>query len=339
MNQSAVEKRDTRIRVTVVTGFLGSGKTTLLNSVLQHPSAASAAVIINELGEVGADHHLLRYAPGHVALIAGGCICCAVSGDLVATLRDLFMRALRREIPRFRHVLIEMTGLAMPSGVMFALRHDPFLAERYVVHGVVAVVDATHIQSQVSERPEVIEQLVAADRVVCSKVDLIDAGGLDVIIECVRRINPGARVSLQGDSDLVDAIFGSGSLVANESVQKLLTLWSRAGGVRSQTEHSLVRHEVLRLSEALPRALFLTRLSQFMEKHHDDVLRIKGIVQFESGAEWYAVHGVHGDLYPFESVAMLGQEVGYSWLVLIGNAQGFDQLVAELHQVLGVCKS
>src|SRR5690606_4167139 len=97
--QSPLDTDDHRIGVTVLTGFLGSGKTTLLNRLVRDPAYADAAVIVNEVGDIGVDHHLLRHAGGRIRLIEGGCICCAVNGDLVNTLRELFMLALRRQIP------------------------------------------------------------------------------------------------------------------------------------------------------------------------------------------------------------------------------------------------
>jgi len=53
---------DTRIPVTLLTGFLGAGKTTLLNAVLGDPSSGRIAVIVNEFGETGLDHDLIAHA-------------------------------------------------------------------------------------------------------------------------------------------------------------------------------------------------------------------------------------------------------------------------------------
>ena len=51
--------------VSLVTGFLGSGKTTLISRLLAHPAMGETAVIVNELGEVAIDHHLLRRVDVH----------------------------------------------------------------------------------------------------------------------------------------------------------------------------------------------------------------------------------------------------------------------------------
>ena len=101
--------------VTLVTGFLGSGKTTLISRLLGHPDMGETAVIVNELGEVGIDHHLLRRVDERTVLLRSGCVCCTLRGDLADELRDLLSRRERGEIPPFRRVVVETTGLADPA--------------------------------------------------------------------------------------------------------------------------------------------------------------------------------------------------------------------------------
>ncbi|MDQ5915498.1 MAG: hypothetical protein QG584_1390, partial [Pseudomonadota bacterium] len=66
--------------MTVLTGFLGAGKTTLLNHLLQQPAMSDAAVLINEFGEVGIDHHLVVKIDDNLVLLDSGCLCCSVRG-------------------------------------------------------------------------------------------------------------------------------------------------------------------------------------------------------------------------------------------------------------------
>ena len=102
------------IPVTLLTGFLGSGKTTLLNALLKDPGMERAAVVINEFGEIGLDHDLIESSTETMVLMASGCLCCTVRGDLAETLNDLRQRRDAGEIA-FDRVVIETTGIADPA--------------------------------------------------------------------------------------------------------------------------------------------------------------------------------------------------------------------------------
>ncbi|MEO0916590.1 MAG: GTP-binding protein, partial [Pseudomonadota bacterium] len=77
-----MDKKDNRIPVTLLTGFLGAGKTTLLNSLIRDPRAGRIAVVMNEFGDVGLDHDLIEEVSGDIVLMHAGCLCCSIRGDL-----------------------------------------------------------------------------------------------------------------------------------------------------------------------------------------------------------------------------------------------------------------
>ena len=152
----------------IVTGFLGAGKTTLINRLLRAPELSDALVVVNEWGEIGLDNLLYERLAGDAILVAGGCVCCALRGDLVDALRDVLSRRDAGALPGFRRIVLETTGLAEPAPILHALIADPGLAARLALAGVTTVVDAVNA----SARPERARQIALADRLVVAKTDL-----------------------------------------------------------------------------------------------------------------------------------------------------------------------
>lgn len=332
--QSSPGADDRRIGVTILTGFLGSGKTTLLNRLVQDAAYADAAVIVNEVGDIGVDHHLLRHAGGHIMLIEGGCICCAVNGDLVNTLRELFMLALRRQIPRFSRVLIETTGLASPAPILFTLRHEHFVAERYVHRGTITVADTQHIRSQLLDQPEAAQQVAAADLVVCTKTDLVEPAVRDAAMRAARQVNPAVPIVIQRPDAPLDAQLTVPSSIHSPANHGDLSRWLRYAGSRRDVCHPHVSHAVLQWQAPVTRAVFLTAMARMQEAHHRHLLRLKGVVGFAGEAAPCVVHGVHRDLYPLEPLAAWPEGERHCWLVMIVRELDPVPLIDALREAL-----
>ena len=192
-----------RLPVTLLTGFLGSGKTTLLARLVRHPAMAGAAVVINELGEIGIDHDLLTVSSENIALLANGCICCSVRTDLQATLRDLFARRKVGELPDFDRVIIETTGLADPAPVVQTLASDTLLAAQFRLDGLVTLVDAVNAATQLASYAEPARQIALADRVLITKSDIATPAQVQAVRDAVQAINPraGVRLLVHGEID------------------------------------------------------------------------------------------------------------------------------------------
>ena len=88
--------------VVLLTGFLGSGKTTLLARLLRDPALADTAVLINEFGEVGLDHHLLERIDETMVLLSSGCLCCTIRGELADGHQGAALPRARGDVPPFR---------------------------------------------------------------------------------------------------------------------------------------------------------------------------------------------------------------------------------------------
>jgi G3E family GTPase len=163
---------DVRTQVDILTGFLGSGKTTLLNRLLSDGAFADTAVVVNELGEIGLDHLLVAELSGQVALLEGGCLCCAVSESLPETLLELCRGRAGGELPPFRRIVIETTGLADPGPIATVIRRSPLLAHFLSEGIIVTALDMPDWQATAARHPEALRQIVFADRIVMTKLDL-----------------------------------------------------------------------------------------------------------------------------------------------------------------------
>lgn len=192
--------------VTILTGFLGSGKTTLLNALLPQPALSNAAVLINEFGEIGLDHHLVAQADDDVVVLQSGCVCCTVRSDMITALRDLYLRRVRGDIPEFDRVVIETTGLADPAPILHTLLTDPLLSARYRMDGVITTIDAVNALSQLDHFSEPVKQAALADRLILTKTDLAGPEQTAQVQSRLRALNPAApqTIARQG---AVDASF------------------------------------------------------------------------------------------------------------------------------------
>lgn len=185
--------REDRIDLYILTGFLGSGKTTLLNALLRDPQLADTAVIVNEFGEVGLDHLLVEAASGDVILLDSGCLCCAIGESFADTLVDLWVRRQRGDVPAFRRVVVETSGLAEPLPLVATVMKNSLVSPRYRMAGVITVVDAVFGLRSLAEHREAREQLALADTVVLTKGELADAR-CDEVRAAIAAHAPTARI-------------------------------------------------------------------------------------------------------------------------------------------------
>ena len=180
-----------RLHVHVLTGFLGSGKTTLLNRLLREQRLQNTAVIVNEFGAIGIDHLLVERSDDRLVELAGGCVCCAVRGDLSVTLVQLLEARDSGRCLNFDRVVIETTGLADPIPVLNLLVTDPLLAERVQLGQVITTVDAVNGIDSLARHREALRQAAIADQLVITKQDLAPLAAEQLAVR-LADINPGA---------------------------------------------------------------------------------------------------------------------------------------------------
>ncbi len=326
---------DDRTPLTLITGFLGSGKTTLLSARLQDPLLADTAVLVNELGEVPLDHHLLRQVDEQTVIMDSGCVCCTIRGDLVDELRDLEVRVHRGELPAFRRVVVETTGLADPVPVLATLQSDPGLAARYAADGVVACVDAVNAALQAGRQPEWTKQVVVADRIVLTKTDLAEADVTEAT-RLIRARNPVAEIIAGVAGDVPAARLVGLGAVAEDARAQQVHAWLEAAETDPHEGHThiegddAVRAIALRFDEPLDWTMFAIWLAMLLQSHGDDVLRVKGLL--DTGAEGPLVlHGVQHVIHPPTHLEAWPDDDRASRLVLIARGLRRDEVIRSIN--------
>jgi G3E family GTPase len=174
--------------VTVLSGFLGSGKTTLLNHVLKGGHGLRIAVMVNDFGDVNIDKDLIVGQTGEVVELSGGCVCCAIRGDLLESARALL--ASERD---FDYVIVETSGLAEPLTVAQTFL-VPELEQSYRLDAVVTVVDAANVEACLARDQTAVGQISVADLLVMNKLDLVAPEDVDRLRPLLAGINRDARV-------------------------------------------------------------------------------------------------------------------------------------------------
>jgi G3E family GTPase len=284
-----------RVPVTVVGGFLGSGKTSLLRHMLT--GSAETAVIVNEFGAVALDHDLLRTCEERVELVGGGCACCTRREDLVRTLRELLDDRDRGRAGLSR-VVIETSGLADPAPIVFTITNDPMLRHHFEVERLIVTVDALNCRDQLATHPEVAKQVLVADELVLTKLDLVEPEAGKAVTAQLASLNPAAtiRTALHGVVD--EAPLHAGTAPSAHGLPGPGTP-ARACQAGDGGHTDDVRSLRIGADGPLDWLGFAVWLSMLLHARGEEVLRVKGLLEQGDGT-FVSVNGVQHVVHPPE---------------------------------------
>ncbi|RQO33245.1 GTP-binding protein [Herminiimonas sp. KBW02] len=320
MNQAAIIKNNEQavvpqVPVTILTGFLGAGKTTLLNYILTEKHGHRIAVIENEFGEVDVDSDLVMTSDEEIFQMTNGCICCVIDvrTDLVRILQQLLARS-----EQFDHILVETSGLADPTPVAATFFMDNEVARQVNLDGIVTLVDAVHIEGHLDDPQlrnfdnQALDQIVAADRIIINKADLVDAAAISNLRKRMRSLNSGAQIldSSHAQVDLTKILgiggFATSSVMATDPhfLDDDMHEHVCDDTCTEHTHHHAHADDGHMHDPSVSSISFVidapfdvqalhVYLTELLAVHGDDIFRLKGILSIAGDDRRYVLQAVH----------------------------------------------
>jgi G3E family GTPase len=306
---------NSRIPVAVLTGFLGSGKTTLLRKLLEEPSMNRTAVLINEFGEIGIDHLLVKSVLEGAVVLQNGCICCTLRTDLRDGIASIIDSRYAGKFPDFDRIVVETTGLADPAPIAQTLLIDPMLRNQVSLANIIATVDGMLGAEQLNTHDESLRQAAVADRLVITKTDMIAPDRTQALKSALSRLNPAARIF-----DVHANGFNAAALVTggvSDPKTKLAEVQHWLTSAKQDYSHDEKGHHhngdhihlgdnhsvniqscSLRVEEEIDWTAFSIWLTLLLHRHGGKILRVKGLLRVTDATGPIILHAVQHVIHP-----------------------------------------
>ncbi|GAA4501058.1 GTP-binding protein [Gluconacetobacter tumulicola] len=251
------------VPITIIGGFLGAGKTTLLNRIVTAQAARRLAVIVNDFGAIDIDGELIARRGEDVLALRNGCICCSLQGDLLGMLRRLLARD-----PPPEGIFVECSGVSRLDDMRRALL-DPVIWAHVSFEGIVCVTDAEALAEAgpVTRDPLFLEQIHAADLIVLSHADRLEAEAVDRAEHALHAIRPGVAIARDG-----------ARLLAHPALRAAAALAPRVRALRASAGEVAADPEFASLAWRSDAPIDVMSFRTVLERHAPGLLRAKGIL-------------------------------------------------------------
>jgi len=232
----------------------------MVNHLLRHADGLKLAVLVNEFGDLAIDADLIEAEDDNIISIAGGCVCCSFGSDLTGALLEM-----AKLDPRPDHLLIECSGVAIPSAIAGSIS----LLNDFRTDGIVILADAETVRCNARDKymsDTVLRQITDGNIIILNKADLVELASLDDTIAWLKEQKPNVRV-----------IVSEHGVVAREVVLDSFLGKTKVSLGRHHTEYL----EVMTLS--LPNPVDVDDLAQKLADGKNRLIRAKGFATSKSG--------------------------------------------------------
>ena len=279
-NFTSIQNKSLKPRLILVTGFLGSGKTNFLQNFIEFENQNNkfVGIIQNEIGKTGLDGKLLDYDFNMVE-IDEGCVCCSLAGQLRAAVTTL----IEKKVPDT--IILETTGVANPFNLLSEIDELDDLID---FDSIITVVDAKSYTQLIQAYSVFKDQIRSADVILLNKIDLLDKKELEEIEEKLHIQNRCANIIKTTQCSINPLVVTNSAQLSNNTSHISSEFNEETTHFRTHKEDNLSSIKKT-LSKKLDRKVF----EGFLQNIPKNILRVKGIVEFENSSSQFVVQYVN----------------------------------------------